>query len=131
MDGNVNIINWFEVSVSDITRATKFYETIFDIKMGDPIEMMGMKMTFFPAENMNGKVSGALCQSHMHKPSADGAKLYFNGNPDLGVALGKVEAAGGKVVMPKTKISDDIGYMAFFIDSEGNNIGLHSIPDGK
>ncbi|MCD6012406.1 MAG: hypothetical protein K0Q79_2268 [Flavipsychrobacter sp.] len=131
MDSNVNIINWFEVSVSDITRATKFYETIFDIKMGDVVDMMGMKMTFFPAENMNGKVSGGLCQSDMHKPSADGTKIYFNGNPDLGVALGKVEAAGGKVVMPKTKISDDIGYMAFFIDTEGNNIGLHSIPDGK
>lgn len=131
MDSNVNILNWFEVSVSDIARATKFYETIFDIKMGDVVDMMGMKMTFFPYEPMGGKLSGGLCQSDMHKPSADGVKIYFNGNPDLGVALSKVEAAGGKVVMPKTKISDDIGYMAFFIDTEGNNIGLHSSPDGK
>lgn len=131
MDSSVNAINWFEISVSDIARATKFYETIFDIKMGDVVEMMGMKMTFFPAENMNGKVSGGLCQGDMHKPSADGVKIYLNGNPDLGAALGKVEAAGGKITMPKMKISDDIGYMAFFIDTEGNNIGLHSGPDGK
>jgi uncharacterized protein len=125
MDGNVNVINWFEISVSDIARAKKFYETIFDIKM-DESEMMGMKMAFFPAEPMNGKVSGGLVQGDMHKPSADGAKLYLNGNPDLNMALGKVEGAGGKVVMPKTQISPEIGHMAFFIDTEGNAIALHS-----
>ncbi len=130
MDGNVNIINWFELSVNDIARASKFYETIFGVQLHQ-MEMMGMKMAFFPAENMNGKVSGGLVEGPMHKPSADGAKLYFNGNPDLSVALGKVEAAGGKITMPKTKISDDIGYMAFFTDTEGNGVALHSGPEGK
>lgn len=125
MDGSVNIINWFEVSVSDIARATKFYETIFSVKL-EQSEMMGMKMAFFPAEDMNGKVSGGLVEGPMHKPSLDGAKIYFNGNPDLDIALGKVEAAGGKITMPKTKISDDIGYMAFFIDTEGNGVAMHS-----
>ncbi len=125
MDGTVNILNWFEISVNDIARATKFYETIFDVKL-EQSEMMGMKMAFFPAENMNGKVSGGLVEGPMHKPSADGAKIYFNGNPDLGVALSKIEAAGGNVTMPKTHISDDIGYMAFFIDTEGNGVALHS-----
>ncbi len=125
MDGNVNIINWFEVSVSDMARAKKFYETIFSITLNE-MEMMGMKMAFFPAENMNGKISGALVQGPMHKPGADGAKLYFNGNPDLDAALGKVEAAGGKITMPKTKINDQVGYMAFFIDTEGNGVAMHS-----
>ena len=125
MDGSVNILNWFEISVSDFDRAKKFYENVFSVKL-EPMEMMGMKMAFFPAENMNGKVSGGLVQGPMHKPSADGAKIYFNGNPDLDVALGKVEGAGGKVTMPKTKISDDIGYMAFFTDTEGNGVAMHS-----
>ncbi len=126
MDGNVNAINWFEISVGDITRAKKFYETIFDVKM-EEADMMGMKMAMFPgSDNMTGKVSGGLVQGPMHKPSADGAKLYLNGNPDLNKALGKVEAAGGKVVMPKTHISPEIGHMAFFIDTEGNNVALHS-----
>jgi predicted enzyme related to lactoylglutathione lyase len=125
MTDKENSLNWFEISVSDISRAKKFYETIFGIEMPEQ-EMMGMKMAFFPAENMNGKVSGGLVQSPQHKPSADGAKIYLNGNPDLSNALSKIEAAGGKVVMPKTKISDDIGHMAFFIDSEGNAVALHS-----
>lgn len=125
MTSNENSLNWFEISVSDIKRSQKFYETIFGFKM-ENMNMMGMEMAFFPAEPGNGKASGGLCQSDMHKPSADGVKIYLNGNPDLSNALSKVEAAGGKVVMPKTHISDDIGYMAFFIDTEGNAIGLHS-----
>ncbi len=77
MDGSVNILNWFEISVSDIARAQKFYETIFSIDMGEPMEMMGMKMAMFPYDPMSGKLSGALVQSDMHKPSADGAKDLF------------------------------------------------------
>jgi len=125
MTDKENSLNWFEISVADIKRAKKFYETIFGIEMPEQ-EMMGMKMAFFPAEDMNGKVSGSLVESQQHKPSADGAKIYLNGNPDLSNALSKIEAAGGKVIMPKTKISDDIGHMAFFIDSEGNAVALHS-----
>src|ERR1044072_9364216 len=125
MTSKENVLNWFEISVSDIKRATKFYESVFGIKMEEQ-EMMGMKMAFFPSEDMNGKVSGGLVQGPMHKPSADGAKIYLNANPDLSVALSKVEAAGGKLMLEKTKISDDIGYMAGFFDSEGNAIALHS-----
>jgi len=125
MDGKVNIINWFEVSVSDTARAKKFYETIFSIHM-ETMDMMGMQMTFFPAENMNGKVSGALVQGPMHVPGMDGVKIYFNGNPDLADALSRVEGAGGKITMPKTLINEETGYMAFIIDTEGNSIGLHS-----
>jgi len=121
----VNILNWFEISVSDMARARKFYEAVFGITMHEA-EMMGMKMAFFPAEPKNGKVSGALVQGDGYTPSTDGARIYFNGNPDLSVALGRVEAAGGQVTMPKTHITPDIGYMAFFTDSEGNGVALHS-----
>ncbi len=125
MNENVNTINWFEISVSDLARAKKFYETVFSIEMNQ-MEMMGMQMAFFPSTNGNGKVSGALVQSDMHKPSADGAKIYFNGNPDLQNALSKVEDAGGKILIPKGQINEEVGYLAFFIDTEGNQVALHS-----
>jgi hypothetical protein len=125
MTSKENSINWFEISVLDINRAKKFYETVFEIKM-ETMNMMGIEMAFFPAEPGNGKASGGLVQSPSHKPSTDGVKLYLNGNPDLSAALSNVEKAGGKVIMPKTKISDDVGYMAFFSDTEGNAIALHS-----
>ena len=125
MTAKENALNWFEISVSDINRAKTFYESVFGIDMREQ-EMMGMKMAFFPSEDMNGKVSGSLVQGPMHKPSADGAKIYLNGNPDLAIALSKIEKAGGKIMLPKTKISDEIGFMAGFVDTEGNNIALHS-----
>ncbi|MBS1493647.1 MAG: VOC family protein [Bacteroidetes bacterium] len=124
MTAKDNSLNWFEIPATDINRAAKFYETIFSAEM--PRMEMGGSMAFFPADMMNGKVGGAVVQSDMHKPSADGAVIYLNANPDLDIALGKVEKAGGKVVMPKTKITDEIGFMAFFIDTEGNKVGMHS-----
>ncbi len=125
MDASVNILNWFEISVSNMARAKKFYESVFTVQL-EQQEMMGMQMAFFPAEDMNGKVSGALVQGPMHTPSAEGAVIYLNGNPDLALALSKIEAAGGQVVMPKTHINENVGHMAFFMDTEGNRIALHS-----
>lgn len=124
MTGKDNSLNWFEIPAADIKRAVKFYETVFSIEM--PQMEMGGSMAFFPAGMENGKVGGALVQSPMHKPSAEGAVIYLNANPDLDIALGKVEKAGGKVAMPKTKITDEIGFMAFFTDTEGNKVAMHS-----
>ena len=125
MKSTENALNWFEIAVNDITRAKKFYETVFDIEM-QQMDMNGMLMAFFPTENMSTNVGGGLVQHEMYKPSADGAVIYLNGNPDLALPLGKVEGAGGKVVMPKTLITEEIGYMAFFTDTEGNKVALHS-----
>jgi uncharacterized protein len=125
MTSKENSINWFEISVADIGRAKTFYETIFDIKM-ETQNITNLEMAFFPYDPASGKASGGLVKSHMHKPSSDGVKLYLNANPDLSEPLSKVEKAGGKVIVPKTQISDDIGYMAFFIDTEGNTVAMHS-----
>jgi len=125
MDNNANALNWFEIPVQDINRAKSFYENIFGINMGETVDMMGMQMAMFPANE--GKVSGGLVQSEMHVPSQDGAIVYLNANAaGMENVLGKISDLGGSVVMPKTQITPEIGYMAFFIDSEGNKVALHS-----
>jgi len=123
-----NAISWFEIPALDIARAQKFYEAIFDITM-IPMEMPGMKMRMFPLEDMMG-VGGTLVDSDgFHKPSAtEGPLIYLNANPDVQLVLDKVEAAGGKITLPKTQISPEYGDMAVFTDTEGNRIALHSIP---
>ena len=126
MEKNSNALNWFEIPATDHVRAKKFYETAFNITMDNAMDMMGMTMVNFPSEMGNGKVSGALVQSAYHKPSADGAVLYLNANPSIQTVIDGVTKAGGQVVMPRTEITPEIGYMAFFIDSEGNRIGLHA-----
>ena len=91
-----------------------------DMPIGD------MQMAAFPYDLNNDKISGALVVSDWHKPSEDGVVVYLNAAPDLSVVLDKVEQEGGKIKMPKTQISPEMGYMAFFTDTEGNKIGLHS-----
>src|SRR6185436_12131018 len=124
-----NAISWFEIGTSDLSRATKFYETIFGVTL-TPLDLDNIKMRMFPLENMMTNVGGAIVDSGgFHKPSAtDGPLVYLNGNPDVQNVLDKVEAAGGKIMVPKTEISAEYGYMAVIIDSEGNRIGLHSVP---
>ena len=125
MDATTNSLNWFEIPASDISRAVKFYDTIFEINM-EVNEMMGMKMAAFPSKNGSGKANGAIVQGPMHKPSMDGAIVYLNGNSDLSNVLDKIEGSGGKIIVPKTQIAPEIGFMAFFVDTEGNRMALHS-----
>ncbi|QQR88331.1 MAG: VOC family protein [Flavobacteriales bacterium] len=124
MNVTTNSINWFEIPTVDIKRARAFYEKVFGISMHET-EMMGMKMAFFPYQPGSGKAAGSLVQGPMHKVHQDGCVIYLNGDPDLSAALEKVETAGGRIVMPKTSLGD-FGNMAFFIDTEGNKVGLHS-----
>ena len=121
-------ISWFEIGTTDLDRATKFYETIFNVKLA-PLDMPNIKMRMFPLDDMMTGVGGALVDSGgFHKPSAtDGPLIYLNGNPDVQHVLDKVEAAGGKIMVPKTEISPEYGYMAVIMDTEGNRIALHSV----
>jgi predicted enzyme related to lactoylglutathione lyase len=125
MSAETNAINWFEIAVTDIARAKIFYETILEIEM-TPMEMMGMKMAMLPYDSSKGTVGGALVQSERHTPGATGAVIYLNANPDLDLVFNRIEKAGGKTSMPKTLIDKNTGYMAFFTDTEGNTVGLHS-----
>lgn len=123
-------ISWFEIPATDIDRATKFYEAIFNIKL-NPLDLPNIKMRMFPLDDPMNGVGGAVVDSGgFHKPSAtDGPLIYLNGNPDVQNVLSKVEAAGGKIMVPKTQISEEYGYMAVFLDTEGNRIALHSVPE--
>jgi predicted enzyme related to lactoylglutathione lyase len=87
-------------------------------------------MRMFPIEDMLTEISGVLVdRSGFHKSSAtDWPLIYLNGNPDVQNIFDKVEAARGKITAPKKEISPEYGFMAVFIDTEGNRIALHSVP---
>lgn len=124
-----NAISWFEIPTTDINRAQKFYEDIFSISM-IPMDFPNIKMRMFPLDDMMNQVGGALVDSGgFHKASlTDGPLIYLNGNPDVQNILDKVPGAGGSIVVPKTEISPEYGFMAVISDTEGNRIGLHSVP---
>ena len=124
-----NAINWFEIPTNDLSRATKFYETIFNTQL-IPMDTPSIQMRMFPLEDLMTGIGGAIVHSGgFHKVSAtDGPLIYLNGNPDVQIILDRIEAAGGEILVPKTEISPEYGHMAVFLDSEGNRIALHSIP---
>ncbi|MEC3966923.1 VOC family protein [Flagellimonas halotolerans] len=121
-----NMVGWFEIPVRDMERAKSFYDTVFqvDIKLQG---FGGTKMGWFPADHGKPGASGSLIQNKdWYKPSkSKGALIYFN-SLDVQNELDRIEPNGGKIVQPKTQISPEIGYMAVFLDSEGNRIALHS-----
>ncbi len=118
-----NVINCFAIPVDDFQIAVNFYNMILDNEL-HVTKMAESDLAFFPAEK--GAVSGHLFKAEPFKPSGNGTLLYLNGGEDLQFILDRVERAGGKVVAPKRQVTPEIGYVAEFLDSEGNKVALHS-----
>jgi uncharacterized protein len=126
---NPHTINWFEIAVTDIARAQKFYEAVLETKL-ELMEMENAKMAIFPSHSdcKEGEalIHGALIQTEGAKPSDQGTTVYFNGGSDLSHYLKNVEPNGGKIVTPKTSLGPH-GFYANFLDTEGNKVALHSM----
>jgi uncharacterized protein len=124
---NNNVVGWIEIPVAVMDRAIRFYETVFGYKI-ERHQMGPLDMGWFPWDP-EGTGSGAslVFNKENYKPSRDGVLIYITASSgDLSNELGKVEKAGGKVLMPKTQISEEYGFMALFIDPEGNRVAMHS-----
>lgn len=120
---NVNPVNWFDINVADLSRAKKFYETVFDIQLVDfPIEWG--KQAGFPFEEKGLNITGALVEKKDMVANSNSTVIYFE-SEDCETEQARAEQAGGKVVRPKMSIGE-FGYVAVLMDTEGNNIGLHS-----
>ena len=121
-----NAVDWFEIPTANLERAIAFYEAIFGFKMHSMELANRLRMAMFPVDPAQG-VGGALCHHpEFYTPAQTGTLVYLNADPDLAQVLGRIEKAGGKVMVPKTRISPEHGYMAVFADSEGNRVALHS-----
>lgn len=117
-----NTINWFELPAKDFERAVTFYQTI----LGKPLRRDGSPerpTAIFPYADPG--VGGSIVKSSNFEPSNQGALVYFATGGDLDSVLRRVEAAGGKVVLPTQSIGDP-GFVALIIDTEGNKVGLHA-----
>lgn len=115
-------VSWFEIPALDFDQAVSFYNTIFNIEMTQNITDVN-SMAFFPVTT---GIGGAVIFGPGSIPSDKGPLIYLNGGKDLNLVLNKVEEAGGRIIMPKTIISEEEGYFAIFIDSQGNKLALHS-----
>jgi len=120
----INAINWFEIPVTDFARAKKFYETLFNAEIME-MPFPGGKYGMLPCDMEKG-IGGGIVQGEGFTPSDTGSIVYLNGGDDLNIPLGRIEQAGAKILLPKTSIGEN-GFMAHFIDTEGNRVALHSM----
>jgi predicted enzyme related to lactoylglutathione lyase len=120
-----NVVSWFEISVTDMDRAKKFYEAVTGKKLNKmPVpEEMGITMYAFDWTDDGAGAAGALVKSEQGKPGGSGTLVYFD-SEDCS-ELNRVEAAGGKVIMEKAPV-EGFGFFGFCTDTEGNTIGFFS-----
>jgi uncharacterized protein len=117
-------VNWFEIPVTNFSRAKSFYESVLGITI-EPMVMGPITMGMLSSDP--SAVGGAIVQGEDASPSKNGTVVYLNGGDDLALMLARVGQAGGSVLVPKTEIGNDFGFFAHFLDTEGNKLGLHSM----
>jgi len=117
-------ISWFEIPATDLDRATSFYETVLNLKLRR--EAMGpMELAIFPYTAP--APGGALAKGEHFIPNETGAIVYLAAEPNLATATARVEAAGGRVLMPPVTILNGKGVFTWIRDTEGNTVGLHAL----
>ena len=116
-------LHWFEIPVTDMKRASSFYEAVLGEKLRHEMSG-GVPNAILPYEPSAG-VGGALICDGKRKPSADGAIVYLPAHGGVEAAAARAAKAGGKVLATKIDIGDP-GFIALVVDTEGNQIGLHA-----
>lgn len=116
-----HLVNWIEIPVTDMNRAIKFYSAILGVEFFQ-MPLGNNEYALFPCDDKHN--TGALAKGGDYKPSANGITIYLDGGKDLSTILSKVNKAGGSVLLEKTFLGDQAGYVGLFLDSEGNKIGL-------
>lgn len=120
---NVNPVCWFDIHVSDLERAKKFYETVFDITLTDLPIAFGKQSTF-PFSEQGPNATGALVEKEDFQAGGNNTVVYF-ASADCTTEEAKIEQAGGTIIQPKMSIGE-FGFISMFSDLDGNVVGLYS-----
>ena len=119
----VNTLNWFEIPATDFARAKAFYASVLDVQIQDDPDR---QYAYLPSDPKSSGFGGAIACGDNFVPSSTGTTIYLDGGHDLSLPLNRVENAGGRVILPKTAIGNN-GFIALFVDTEGNKVGFHSM----
>jgi predicted enzyme related to lactoylglutathione lyase len=111
-------VTWFQITGRDAGPLATFYKKAFAWKMKSI--QGGMQMV----EAQKPGISGGI------GPSQDGSSsvTVYVECPSIETQLKKVEAAGGRLAMPKMELPGGMGFIAGFTDPAGNWVGLWSPP---
>ena len=117
-----NTIVWADIPVTDMDRARAFYAAVLQAEV-PLMDGASGDVALLPGEE--GSVSGDLARGENQKPGAGGCTIYLDSGGDPEGMIERAVAAGGQQVMPVTDMGPMVGSIGFFLDSEGNRIGVH------
>ncbi len=122
-----NPVGWFEIYVSDLERAKKFYEKVFERELYEipAPDDSDIKMVVFEMDEDAPNASGALVKMEGMEPGGNSTIVYFS-SYDCEIEQKRVEVAGGKILKPKFSIGE-YGFISLVLDTEENCIGIHSL----
>jgi uncharacterized protein len=100
-------IVYFEVAGPDSETLRQFYSSVFGWNADSSNQI---------AASSTGGLKGGIRQDPPEK-------IFYLGVPDIVEALKQIEAAGGRVVVPRTVVPGVVTF-ALFTDPAGNRLGL-------
>ena len=116
----------FEIPAKDVKRASAFYKAVFDWWT---MEMPGMDYMMLGGTKVSDKgefsESGSINGGMMKKTKTFGHPIITIGVEDIDAALKAIVKKGGKTLQKKQDIGQNMGWTAYFIDTEGNVMGLY------
>lgn len=120
---NLNPVCWFDIHVSNLEKAKRFYETVLGVQLTNLPPEWGKQATF-PFEEQGPNATGALVESENLHSDGNNTIIYF-ASEDCITEQTRVEEAGGKILKPRMSIGE-FGFISLFSDLDGNTIGLYS-----
>lgn len=116
----------FEIPFDNKARAMKFYADALDWQLQDMPQMNYVMAQTTPiGQNQVPTEAGAINGGLNQRPKEAPAPVIYVDVPSIDDTMKKIQAAGGKVVTPKTPIPG-MGAYARIADTEGNVVGLFS-----
>ena len=114
----------FELPADDLDRAQRFYRESFGWNL-NPIPQMGYVMVSTTPTDEQGmpQEAGAINGGMLSRQDPVTAPVVTIGVESVDDALARVERNGGSVVRGKDPVGD-MGFAAYFKDTEGNVVGL-------
>lgn len=119
----MNPVAYVEIPVVDMPRAKRFYERVFGMQL-ELEQIDGNEMALFPYLEGQPGASGALACGPSYSPGKSGARIYFSVE-HLDETLERALQEGAEAHYPVTAVPGH-GWVAEFIDTEGNCIALHA-----
>ena len=123
----MNKVVHFEFPWDDKERAKAFYQNVFAWK---PFEWEELKYTSWQTGDVDEKMQpiepGFINGGSSKRDPSMPYPMFYIDVVDMDAALAKIVENGGSVVRGKTSLGEngEMGYLAWFKDSEGNILGL-------